>query len=76
MNTRPYGRSSYCPTNGGKDLRKNSSIFGRRYADRIGDRFGVEAPNDKAIKLHLKLGHMKPSGDTITGTKCFFVPSF
>jgi GNAT superfamily N-acetyltransferase len=47
-----------------------------RYADRLHERFGIESPNEKALNLHLKLGHVKLEGDSYTGIKCFRVPSF
>jgi GNAT superfamily N-acetyltransferase len=46
-----------------------------RYADPIGPKFGVEAPNDKALHLHVKLGHVERIGDTLSGKKCFFLSS-
>jgi hypothetical protein len=36
---------------------------------------GDEAPNNKALKLHLKLGHMIEEGESVKGVKCFFAPS-
>ncbi len=47
----------------------------KEYADKISDRFGIEAPNEKARSLHAKLGHIKIDGDTATGVKCFFAPT-
>lgn len=38
------------------------------YADKLSERFGIEAPNAKALALHRKLGHIKTN-------KCFAVPS-
>jgi GNAT superfamily N-acetyltransferase len=46
-----------------------------RYAERISSTFGIEAPNEKAIALHLKLGHLVSEGDLVKGVKCFFAPS-
>lgn len=47
-----------------------------RYADRINNKvFGIEAPNEKAINLHLKLGHLVREGDSIKGVRCVFAPS-
>ncbi len=47
----------------------------KEYADKISNTFGIEAPNDKALRLHAKLGHLKIDGDTATGVKCFFAPT-
>lgn len=46
-----------------------------RYADRLNERFGVESPNRKAIRLLAKLGYLKIEVDKYVGLKCFFVPS-
>lgn len=45
-------------------------------ADKIGDTFGIEAPNDKASALHAKLGHIDRRGDDYTAAKAFFLQSF
>ncbi len=47
-----------------------------QHADMLNSKFGIEAPNEKATALHLKLGHMKAEGDSYVGVKCFRVPSF
>lgn len=47
-----------------------------RYADRVHPKFGIEAPNEKALSLHAKLGHIKIEGDSFRSIKCFLVPSF
>lgn len=46
------------------------------YADRLNEKFGIEAPNEKALALHLKLRHIRAEGDSYVGIKCFKVPSF
>jgi DNA-directed RNA polymerase subunit RPC12/RpoP len=46
------------------------------HADRLNERFGIEAPNEKALSLHLKLGHINAKGDSYVGAKCFRVQSF
>lgn len=46
-----------------------------RFAKRLNERFGIEAPNEKALNLHLKLGHIKLEGDSYVGVKCFFAPT-
>jgi len=46
------------------------------HADRLNERFGIEAPNEKALSLHLKLGHIKAEDDSYVGIKCFKVQSF
>jgi GNAT superfamily N-acetyltransferase len=45
------------------------------YADKVNDTFGIESPNDKALRLLIKLGHAVRDGDSIRGVKCFFVGS-
>ncbi len=47
----------------------------RRYADRLNSRFGIESPNKTALKLHLKLGHLKIDGDSYAWIKCFTIVS-
>jgi len=44
-----------------------------RYADRLNEKFGIESPNEQAMKLHIKLGHVKVEGDSHVGVKCFLV---
>jgi GNAT superfamily N-acetyltransferase len=46
------------------------------YAKRLGERFGIEGPNEAALKLHVKLGHIKIKGSNAIGVKCHFVPTF
>jgi GNAT superfamily N-acetyltransferase len=46
------------------------------YAKRLGERFGIEGPNEAALKLHVKLGHIKIRGSDAIGVKCHFVPTF
>jgi GNAT superfamily N-acetyltransferase len=46
------------------------------YAKRLGERFGIEGPNEAALTLHVKLGHIKVSGSDAIGVKCHFVPTF
>ena len=45
------------------------------FANKLGDRFGIEEPNASAMKLHAKLGHLKLRGSTAIGLKCSFVRS-
>jgi GNAT superfamily N-acetyltransferase len=45
-------------------------------AKRLGERFGIEGPNEAALKLHVKLGHIKIEGSDAIGVKCHFVPTF
>jgi DNA-directed RNA polymerase subunit RPC12/RpoP/GNAT superfamily N-acetyltransferase len=47
-----------------------------QHADKLNSKFGIEAPNEKATALHLKLGHIKAEGDSYVGVKCFRVQSF
>ena len=47
-----------------------------QHADKLNSKFGIEAPNENAIALHLKLGHIKAEGDSYFGVKCFLVQSF
>lgn len=44
-----------------------------RYADKLRTSFGIEAPNEMALNLHIKLGHAPEDGDSEKGLKCFFV---
>ena len=44
-----------------------------RYADKVNTTFGIESPNEKALNLHIKLGHIVQEGDSVRGVKCFFV---
>lgn len=44
-----------------------------QYADKINNRFGIESPNEKALNLHAKLGHLAIERDLYKGLKCFFV---
>jgi GNAT superfamily N-acetyltransferase len=46
------------------------------YAKRLGERFGIEGPNEAALKLHVKLGHIKIRGSDAIGVNCHFVPTF
>jgi hypothetical protein len=48
----------------------------KNHADKLNQKFGIEAPNEKALSLHLKLGHIKREGDSYVGVKCFKVQSF
>jgi hypothetical protein len=41
------------------------------YADRLHKQFGIESPNESALNLHLKLGHLRVEGDSYLGIKCF-----
>jgi GNAT superfamily N-acetyltransferase len=51
------------------------SFWVTHYADTVNATFGIESPNDKALRLHIKLGHAVRDGDSIRGVKCFFVGS-
>lgn len=44
-----------------------------RYADRLHEKFGIESPNEQAISLHVKLGHLRIEGDRYVEIKCFRV---
>jgi hypothetical protein len=46
-----------------------------RYANKLGDRFGIEGPNEAAVKLHVKLGHIRIQGSNAVGINCYFVPT-
>jgi len=46
-----------------------------RYAKKLGDKFGIEGPNKAALKLHVKLGHVKIEGSDTVGVKCYFAPT-
>lgn len=46
------------------------------YAKPIGDKFGIEGPNEAALKLHATLGHLKLRGSRAIGIKCYFAPTF
>jgi hypothetical protein len=43
------------------------------HAKRIAEKFVLESPNEAAIALHLKLGHVRKEGDQIVGVNCRFV---
>lgn len=47
-----------------------------RYADKVNSTFGIESPNEKAINLHHKLGHVRLERESVRGLKCFFVSGF
>ena len=49
------------------------SFWVERYANKLGDKFGIEEPNEKALALHVKLGHVKLEGADAVGLKCSFV---
>jgi GNAT superfamily N-acetyltransferase/DNA-directed RNA polymerase subunit RPC12/RpoP len=60
----------------GKGLAEQMVTFWvEHHADRLNEKFGIEAPNEKALSLHLKLGHIKAQGDSYIGVKCFWVQS-
>jgi hypothetical protein len=42
------------------------------YANKLSDKFGIEDPNETALKLHVKLGHVKIEGSDAVGVKCYF----
>jgi GNAT superfamily N-acetyltransferase len=50
---------------------KMLTFWMENYADRLHERFGIEAPNERALSLHLKLGHLRVDGDSYVGIKCF-----
>ena len=52
------------------------SFWVANIADKLGDRFGVEAPNEKASALHEKLGHIVREGEGYRAAKAFFLPTF
>jgi hypothetical protein len=43
------------------------------HANRIANKFVLESPNEDAIALHLKLGHLRREGDQIVGVNCLFI---
>ncbi len=49
------------------------SFWVAHYADKVNDTFGIESPNEKALNLHVKLGHARIEGDSVKGERCFFV---
>lgn len=51
------------------------SFWVENFANKLADRFGIEEPNESAMKLHAKLGHLKLEGSTAIGVKCHFVRS-
>jgi len=46
-----------------------------RYAKTLSDQFGIEGPNEAALKLHIKLGHIRIEGPHAVGVKCHFAPT-
>ena len=52
------------------------SYWVENFANKVADRFGIEEPNESAIKLHAKLGHLRLEGSKTIGVKCHFVQSF
>ncbi len=46
------------------------------YAKAKSDKFGIEGPNEAALKLHAKLGHIKIRGSQAIGINCYFAPTF
>jgi len=45
-----------------------------RHADRLDEKFGIEDPNEAAMSLLVKLGHVRAEDDRHVGIKCFFAP--
>ncbi len=45
------------------------------YAEPLGRRFGVESPNDRTLRLLVKLGYARTKGKEVISVKCFFMPS-
>jgi GNAT superfamily N-acetyltransferase len=43
------------------------------YAERLQGQFGIESPNASALRLHLRMGHLKLQDDSYVGIKCFLV---
>jgi hypothetical protein len=52
------------------------SYWVENFANKVADRFGIEEPNESALKLHAKLGHLRIEGSGAIGVKCHFVQSF
>jgi GNAT superfamily N-acetyltransferase len=47
------------------------------HAKRLGEKFALESPNEYAIALHMKLGHIRKEGDTFIGINgCCFAGGF
>jgi Acetyltransferase (GNAT) family len=44
-----------------------------RYAKPLNEKFGIELPNEKALELHIKMGHVRREGDRAVGIRCTFV---
>jgi hypothetical protein len=55
---------------------KMVTFWVQHYAKPMGDKFGIEGPNEAAMKLHAKLGHIRIEGSQAIGIKCFFAPTF
>jgi transposase-like protein len=36
-----------------------------KWRDQLGDKFGIEGPNEAALKLHVKLGHIRWTDPTL-----------
>jgi len=43
------------------------------YADPLHEKFCIESPNESALNLHIKMGHVRREGDGAVGIKCNFV---
>ena len=43
------------------------------FANKVGDKFGVESPNKFGQKILVKLGYAQIEGGSLKGIKCFFV---
>lgn len=46
-----------------------------RFAKKLNEQFGIEGPNEAAVQLHLKLGHVRIEGSDLVGVKCHFAPT-
>jgi GNAT superfamily N-acetyltransferase len=46
-----------------------------RFAKSLGGQFGIEGPNEAALGLHVKLGHVRIEGSNAVGVKCHFAPT-
>ncbi|HTR36222.1 MAG TPA: GNAT family N-acetyltransferase [Bryobacteraceae bacterium] len=44
-----------------------------RLASPLAERFGVESPNDHTLRMLVRLGYARRDGDSVVGTKCYFV---
>ena len=47
----------------------------RRRVEPLRSSFGVESPNDRTLRLLVKLGYARMDGEHVIGVRCFFLPS-